>query len=35
VGSQVTVTVYTGDNPLLNTLANLQLWLNSILTYAY
>ena len=35
VGSQVTVVVYTGDNALLNTLANLQLWLNSILTYAY
>lgn len=35
VGSQVTVVVYTGENSLLNTLANLQLWFNSILTYAY
>jgi multidrug resistance efflux pump len=35
VGSQVTVVVHTGENALLNTLANLQLWLNSILTYAY
>ena len=35
VGSQVTVVVHTGENALLNTLANLQLWLNSFLTYAY
>lgn len=35
VGSQATVVVYTGSNPLVNTLARLQIWLNSILTYAY
>lgn len=35
VGSQATVVVYTGDNFLVNTLAGLQIWLNSILTYAY
>ena len=35
VGSQATVVVYTGDNILINTLAGLQIWLSSILTYAY
>ncbi len=35
VGSQATVVVYTGDNSLVNTLAGLQIWLSSILTYAY
>ncbi len=35
VGSQATVVVYTGDNALVNTLAHLQIWLDSILTYAY
>lgn len=35
VGSQATVVVLTGSNPVINTLARLQIWLNSILTYAY
>jgi multidrug resistance efflux pump len=35
VGSQVSVVVYTGNNVLVNALAGLQIWLNSILTYAY
>lgn len=35
VGAQATVVVLTGSNPLINTLARLQIWLNSILTYAY
>ena len=35
VGSQATVVVYTGDNSLVNMLAGLQIWLSSILTYAY
>ncbi|MCP4047204.1 MAG: HlyD family secretion protein [Gammaproteobacteria bacterium] len=35
VGSQASVVVFTGSNPLINTLANLQVWLNSILTYLY
>lgn len=35
VGSQASVVVFTGDNWLINTLARLQIWLNSILTYAY
>ncbi len=35
VGSQATVVVFTGDNALINTLARLQIWLSSILTYAY
>lgn len=35
VGSQATVVVITGDNQLVNFLAGLQIWLNSILTYAY
>jgi multidrug resistance efflux pump len=35
VGSQATVVVLTGDNWLVNTFARLQIWLNSILTYAY
>ena len=35
VGAQATVVVLTGSNPLINTLARFQIWLNSILTYAY
>jgi multidrug resistance efflux pump len=35
VGSQATVVVLTGSNWLVNTVARLQIWLNSILTYAY
>jgi len=35
VGSQATIVVLTGSNPLINTLARFQIWLNSILTYAY
>jgi multidrug resistance efflux pump len=35
VGSQATLVVLTGSNPIINTLARLQIWLNSILTYAY
>jgi multidrug resistance efflux pump len=35
VGSQATVVVFTGENSLINSLAGLQIWLNSILTYAY
>ncbi len=35
VGSQVTVVVITGSNTMINTLARFQIWLNSMLTYAY
>ena len=35
VGSQASVVVLTGSNPVVNALARLQIWLNSILTYAY
>jgi multidrug resistance efflux pump len=35
VGSQATVVVYTGNNSLVNTLAGWQIWLSSILSYAY
>ena len=35
VGSQASVVVFTGDNSLINTLASLQVWLNSKLTYLY
>ncbi|RLA03431.1 MAG: HlyD family secretion protein [Gammaproteobacteria bacterium] len=35
VGSQATVVVYTGNNSIVNMLAGWQIWLNSILTYAY
>lgn len=35
VGSQATVVVYTGDNTLINSLASLQMWFRSKLTYAY
>jgi len=35
VGSQATIVVYTGDNSIVNMLASLQIWLSSILTYAY
>jgi multidrug resistance efflux pump len=35
VGSQASVVVFTGTNPVINTLASLQVWLNSILTYLY
>jgi len=35
VGSQASVVVFTGTNPLINTLASLQIWLDSILTYLY
>lgn len=35
VGSQASLTVLTGDNTIINTLARFQIWLNSILTYAY
>ncbi len=35
VGSQATVVVYTGSHPLINALAHWQIWINSMLTYAY
>jgi multidrug resistance efflux pump len=35
VGSQATVIVYTGDNPILNALGRLRIRLTSILTYVY
>jgi multidrug resistance efflux pump len=35
VGSQASVVVFTGDNSFINLLAGFQIWLNSILTYAY
>lgn len=35
VGSQAAVVVYTGDHFLFNPLARLQVWLVSLLTYAY
>lgn len=35
VGSQATVVIYTSSNPLVNMLASLQIWVKSILTYAY
>lgn len=35
VGSQASIVVFTGSNPLINTLARLKMWVNSILTYAY
>jgi len=35
VGSQASLTVLTGDHPLLNALAKLEIWLVSIFTYAY
>jgi multidrug resistance efflux pump len=35
VGSQATVVVYTGKNPLFNFLANIMLHINAYLTYAY
>jgi len=35
VGSQASVVVFSGTNPLINTLASLQVWLNSKLTYFY
>ncbi len=35
VGSQASVVVLTKDNWLFNTLAKLQIWLNSVFTYAY
>jgi multidrug resistance efflux pump len=35
VGSQATVVVYTGQNWISNPLASFQIWLTSILTYAY
>jgi multidrug resistance efflux pump len=35
VGSQASVVVYTGDHFLFNPLARLQVWLVSLLTYAY
>lgn len=35
VGSQASVIIYTGEHPVLNTLADLKIWLDSILTYAY
>jgi len=35
VGSQATVVVYTGSNPLINALARLRIWIDSMLTYAY
>mgnify|MGYP003384662055 CR=1 FL=1 len=35
VGSQASVIVLTGDNPLFNMLAKFQIWLDSMLTYAY
>jgi len=35
VGSQASVVVLTGSNPVINSLARLQIWLNSKLTYLY
>lgn len=35
VGSQASVVVMTGDHALLNSLAKLEMWLVSLLTYAY
>lgn len=35
VGSQATVVVFTGDHTLINSLASLQMWFRSKLTYAY
>ena len=35
IGSQASIVILTGDNLLINTLARMQIWLNSILTYAY
>ena len=35
VGSQATVVILTGDSSILNTLARLQVWLVSVLSYAY
>ena len=35
IGSQASVVVFTGSNSLINSLARLQIWMNSILTYAY
>jgi len=35
VGSQATVVVITGNNSLINTLARFEIWMSSILTYAY
>lgn len=35
VGSQASVVVFTGKNSLINMLARFQIWLGSILTYAY
>jgi hypothetical protein len=35
VGSQATVVVFTGDNGIINTLAKIQMWLRSKLTYFY
>jgi len=35
VGSQVTVTIYTGDHPILNTLARGLTWLGSKMSYVY
>jgi len=35
VGSQAHVLVFTGNNTFINSLAHLQIWLNSMLTYAY
>lgn len=35
VGSQASIVVFTGSHSLINSLARLKMWLNSILTYAY
>lgn len=35
VGSQASLTILTGDNAIINAIAGFQIWLNSILTYAY
>jgi multidrug resistance efflux pump len=35
VGSQATVTVYTGERPVLNTIARLRMRIASYLSYAY
>jgi len=35
VGSQASVVVLTGEHTVFNSLASLQMWLNSLLTYAY
>ena len=35
VGSQASVVVLTGEHTIFNSLASLQMWLNSLLTYAY